>query len=87
MDRKKVDSSMIASVGYDAATQTLELEFAPTKKQVSGAVYTYAEFTAKDWAEFRAAKSIGGHFGQTIRPRFKGVRVGEPVEKEAEGSA
>jgi KTSC domain len=27
MDRKAVDSSMLASIGYEAKTQTLELEF------------------------------------------------------------
>lgn len=86
MERKKVTSKMIESVGYDAVSCTLELEFRPKKNQVSGAVYTYQPFTPANWEWFQLAKSIGRHFIENIqKDRSLTVkRVGEPVEKTVE---
>lgn len=84
MDRQKVTSSMIASVGYDPATETLHIEFTPRKTQLSGAVYAYEKFTADDWQHFKLAKSIGKHFGEYIKDKFKATRVEDPVEKPVE---
>ena len=61
MQRNPVESSMFKSVGYDSATETLEVEFKNAK------VYQYSPFTAEDWRKFRTAKSKGSHFSQFIR--------------------
>jgi hypothetical protein len=83
MEREKVISSMITSVGYDADAQLLEIEFAPKPNQASGPVYQYAKFQPADWTDFRQSKSIGKHFRERISGIFAHTRVGEPVAKPA----
>ncbi len=71
MNRKAVESSQIRSIGYDAATETLEVEFK------GGVVWQYYHFPEQMWREFEAAPSIGKYFSSQIRPRFTalGTRV------------
>jgi hypothetical protein len=53
MEREEVTSSNLRSVGYDAESQILEIEF----KQ--GAVYQYYEVPPEVHASLMAARSIG----------------------------
>lgn len=71
MERKEVTSSNIASVGYDATTQTLEVEF------TSGKVYQYANVPAKTHSELMSADSVGSFFAANIKKRFAGALVGD----------
>lgn len=64
MERIPVESSNLVSVGYDPATQTLEVEFK------RGVVWQYPNFPEHMWFEFEAAPSKGKYFLQQIKPRF-----------------
>ena len=62
--RHHVDSSSIASLGYAAATATLEVEFQ------GGAVYRYFDVPASVFHALDSADSIGRFFNAEVRPRF-----------------
>lgn len=64
MDREQVQSSAIKSVGYDPATQTLEVEF------VSGSVYQYLKVPASLHTEFMIASSKGKFHHSRIKRKF-----------------
>ena len=61
-----VASSQIHSIGHDPATNTLAIRFRNSKGDPSS-LYHYENFTAEEFEEFRAAKSIGSHFGKHIK--------------------
>ena len=61
MERKKVVSSNLRSIGYDASTKTLEVEF------VDGGIYQYADVSAQVYAELMAATSHGSYFDAKIK--------------------
>ena len=64
MEREPVSSTIIASVGYDATSETLEIEF------VSGDVHRYlgvSEFVVR---RFLAADSLGAFFNRFIRDAY-----------------
>lgn len=60
-------SSTIASVGYDAATRTLEVQFRPTPSAKDGAIYTYTDVPPEVHAELLAAPSIGKCFHRAVK--------------------
>jgi KTSC domain len=68
-ERTSVVSRNVSSIGYDAATQVLEVEFR------DHAVYRYADVTAEEHAAIMAAPSKGAHLVREIRPRHRGDRV------------
>jgi hypothetical protein len=79
MERKPVESSQITSVGYDAKTKTLEVEF-----KADGSVYRYALVPAVMYKSLMEAKSIGGYFSMMIKgnkDRFPAAKVSEGVRK------
>lgn len=61
-----VESSQIASIGHDAASNTLAIRFKNSKGEPSS-VYHYDNFTGEDFAAFQGAESIGSHFGKHIK--------------------
>jgi hypothetical protein len=65
MERVPVTSSTIVSVGYDAATGTLEVEFK------SGDVYQYFDVPPRVHEEFMAAQSQGKFLHQHIKGRYR----------------
>lgn len=69
MIRTPVESSSIKAVGYEADTETLEIEFS------SGAVYQYAGVTQFTHDQFMAASSKGYHFQAYIAPCFEYIRL------------
>ena len=87
MERKPVKSSLLRSVGYHAATETLELEF-NGKEGAPAKIYSYTPFTQAQWELFRSAESIGRHFLLHIKPDKKLVykRVEEKNEEEKEST-
>ncbi|MFP2961402.1 KTSC domain-containing protein [Myxococcus sp. 1LA] len=69
MKREPVESSNITSVGYDALTQTLEVEFHGNR------VYQYDQVPASIHAGFLAAPSKGSYFASHIKGWFKFNRI------------
>ena len=69
MERVVVQSGAVASVGYDPATETLEVCFP------SGAVWQYFDFPPEKYAEFMAADSLGRWFAMFVRANYKSQRL------------
>ncbi|MGH8899147.1 MAG: KTSC domain-containing protein [Egibacteraceae bacterium] len=69
MQRIPVISTMLASVGYDPTTRTLEAEF------TSGAVYRYSDVPPETYEGLMAADSHGRYFNAHIRDRYRYDRV------------
>jgi hypothetical protein len=61
MDRTPVTSTDLASIGYDADSSTLEVEFC------KGGVYQYFGVPADIFESLMAAPSKGSYFNQTIK--------------------
>jgi hypothetical protein len=64
MRRHPVESSSISSVGYDAASKTLEVEFH------NGSVYRYYDVPQSVYTAWMAAPSKGQFFTYHIRDSF-----------------
>ena len=64
IERQPVVSSDIASIGYDSATQTLEIEFKAT------GVYQYFSVPQEVYAQLAATPSPGKFFLQHIQGKF-----------------
>lgn len=69
MHRLPVESSAVASVGYDARTRTLEVEFA------GGGVYRYLGVPPREHETLLRADSIGAYVNRSIKPRYRFLRV------------
>ena len=61
MDRETVQSSNIASVGYDLSSSTLEIEFE------SGGIYQYSGVPQDVYKGLMSAESKGKYFHQNIK--------------------
>jgi KTSC domain len=64
MRRVWVDSSSIASIGYESAPRELEIEF-----RESGDVYRYFDVPREEYAAFLAADSKGAYLNQIFKER------------------
>ena len=69
IERKPVESSVLAAVGYDVGKRLLEIEFR------SGAIYRYLEVPEEIHRRLLAAESKGRFFGAAIRDKFRSERV------------
>ncbi len=69
MKREPVASTSIASVGYDEASRTLEVEFK------NGKVYQYYEVSAALYKQFMGAPSKGQFLNGFIRDVYSYSRV------------
>jgi hypothetical protein len=76
MDRTPVASKTIRSVGYDADTGTLEVEF------TSLAVYHYQNVQELDYKRLMRADSKGWALGRFIKPCYRFECVFKPPKKE-----
>src|ERR1700722_3845731 len=72
MNRTAVDSTTLASAGYDIATNVLELEFR------SGALYHYLSVPLSLYRDLLAADSKGRFFNHSIRNCFLQAKVSPP---------
>lgn len=70
MDRKSVESKMIRSIGYDASTSILEIEFN------SGPVWQYYDVHEALWHEFEGTDSFGKFFHREIKNQFSESQIG-----------
>lgn len=69
MNRIRVDSSNIESVGYDTESQTLEIEFH------NGYVYQYFDVPEHIFSSLMAAGSHGKWFHENIKGYFRYARI------------
>ena len=67
--REPVESSVLASAGYDAQRRMLEIEFH------SGAIYRYLDVAEDIFRKLLAAESKGQFFSANIRNKFRSERV------------
>ena len=70
MDRLPVASTNLVSVGYDANTQTLEVEFQ------GGSIYQYYNVEAGVFEQFMQAPSKGQFLNAYIKNAYPYSRVG-----------
>ena len=59
-----MNSAVIASVGYDAASSTMDIEFK------TGRVYRFFLITRTIYDTLMSSHSVGRHFNAEIRDRF-----------------
>ena len=69
MKRIAVESSNLASVGFDEATKTLEIQFH------SGGIYEYDDVEKEIYDELMNAESKGRYFMGQIRGEYDFSRV------------
>ncbi|MBK8983158.1 MAG: KTSC domain-containing protein [Ignavibacteria bacterium] len=70
MNRESVQSSMIASLGYDANISTLEVEFN------SGAVWQYYDVPESIYYDLMNSGSQGKFFHSNIKGQYNEAQVG-----------
>lgn len=69
VERVTVESSSLASIGFDRTTSVLEIEFR------SGASYRYLAVPPAVFEEMKKASSKGRYFAQFIRGKYEFQRV------------
>ena len=70
MQRESVQSSNIASLGYDSDTSTLEVEFH------SGAVWQYHDVPENVYYDMKNSESLGKFFNANIKRQYAESQVG-----------
>ncbi len=76
MERQQVESSAIAAIGYDEATQVLEVEFR------AGRIYQYSPVPSTVHAWLMKAPHKGGIFNRLVRDRYQEVDVTPSVAQQ-----
>jgi len=69
MERKKVSSSNLRSVGYDASTQTLEVELS------DGSIWQYSKVPSEVYRRFMAAQSMVSYYRDNIEEDYSRRRI------------
>jgi len=69
MDRTRVSSNNIRSIGYDAKNQVLEVEF------LNGGIYQYFQVPEQVRNRLMAASSKGRFFGANIRDKYRTRKI------------
>jgi len=69
MDREPVESSNIESIGYDAGSGVLEVEFK------GGSVYQYSGIPQEVYNELMEAGSVGSFIHRRIKNVFECERI------------
>ncbi len=70
MERQRVSSSDVAAIGYDEASQTLEIEFHAT------GAYRYFSVPKSVYEEFVRTPTYGKFFHQNIKGKYAWEKVG-----------
>lgn len=70
MEREPVESSNLASVGYDPSTETLEIEF------LNGSIYQYVNVPQSVYEQLMQEDSKGGFLNSYIKKNYFASRVG-----------
>jgi hypothetical protein len=97
MERKTVESTLLRSVGFDAASQTLEVEFLPGKKAqkewelagneglAPGPIFQYLAVPQERHVAMMGENQYGSpgkYFYHVIKPNYQAKEI--PREKENE---
>lgn len=69
MNRQRVSSSSIRSIGYDPDNKILEVELR------HGGIYQYFQVPAEVHRSFVEAPSIGGYYTKLIKPAYQFRKV------------
>jgi len=69
MNRQRVTSTNIRSIGYDATTGTLEVEFQ------SGGIYEYFNVPETVYAALMRASSKGRYLSDFIKDRYRWKKI------------
>ena len=69
MDRISVSSNNVESLGYDADSETLEVEFK------NGTVYQYFDVSERVYEELRDAASVGGYLATQVKGIYRYSKV------------
>lgn len=69
MERQPVSSSNVASVGYDEASNTLEIEFH------NGTVYQYFDVPQNVAQALVSASSVGSYLASNIKGHYRYSKV------------
>ena len=69
MQRQNVESSNLASVGYDEKSQILEIEFN------HGGVYQYFDVPIEEYESLMGADSLGSYFYHNIRNDYEYAKL------------
>ena len=69
MERKRVNTSKVRSIGYDEKTQTLEVELA------NGQLWQYPKVYPEVYRRFMAAPNPSSFFEDRIAEDYSGKRV------------
>ena len=69
MERKKVSSSNLRSVGYDASAQTLEVELS------DGSIWQYSKVPGEVHRRFMAAQSMVSYYRDNIEEEYPAHRT------------
>ncbi len=69
LERSPVKSRILRSVGYDASTKILEIEFQ------TGIVYQYLKVPPKVHADLMHSEEPGKYFSEKVRTRFQAKQV------------
>ena len=72
MELHQVNSSVLASVGYDRDRGVLEARFC------SGRIYHYFDVPQSVFKKVLTATSVGQYFNRTIKPRYRAELVYDP---------
>jgi KTSC domain len=87
LNRQPIESKTgMCGIGFDPATETLEIEFKSRKPDQPNTLYQYTPVSQADYDAFMAAESKGSHFIKVIKPGFACKKLG-PVKPEEESSA
>ncbi len=78
MERQPVRSGNVRSVGYDSAARILHVEFNAKDARMPGRVYEYKGVAPEQHQALITAQSVGAHFAQHIKSRFRGRIVYSP---------
>jgi len=69
MERKRINSSNIRSVGYDVRNRVLEVEFS------NGGIYQYSGVSEEVHRRFVSSPSAGSYFRDNIEENFAVKRI------------
>ena len=69
MERKFVSSSNLHSVGYNSASETLEIKF------IKSGVYQYFNVPSTIYEGLMSSYSKGGYFDDRIQDRFRFKKI------------
>ena len=76
MRRKKVDSSIIYSIGYDREESVLEMEF------IDGAIYQYPGIPYREYLGLMDSGSQGKYYLRYIRDLYPSILIKKGEDRE-----